>query len=55
MERYRKGELKSRPNGRKYHKLKKKDYQESYDKKGCKEIIIKKGIRNKYWDNENIF
>ena len=48
MERYRKGELKSRPNGRKCHKLKENDYQESYDKKGRKEIIIKKGMRNKY-------
>ena len=47
MERYRNGELKSRPNGRISHKLRENDYEDTYDKYGNKKIIVRKGTRNK--------
>jgi hypothetical protein len=48
MERYRKGEIKSRPNGRIWHKVHENDYYETYDKNGNKVIEIGKGIRRKF-------
>lgn len=48
MERYRKGEIKSRPNGRIWHKVHQNDYNETYDKNGNEVIEIEKGIRRKF-------
>ncbi len=48
MERYKKGELKSRPNGRISHKLRESDYNETFDENGNEVIEIGKGIRNKF-------
>lgn len=48
MERYRIGEIKSRPNGRIWHKVHENDYYETYDKNGNKVIEIGKGIRRKF-------
>lgn len=54
MERYKKGEIKSRPNGRIWHKLRENDYETTFDRKGHEVIIIRKGIGIKY-KNESIF
>jgi hypothetical protein len=48
MERYKKGELKSRPNGRISHKLRESDYKETFDTNGKEVIEIGKGIRSKF-------
>ena len=47
MERYRKGELRSRPNGRISHKLRESDHNETFDENGNEVIEIGKGIRRK--------
>jgi len=49
LERYKKGELKSKPNGRRWCKLNKDDYEESFNK-DMQPIItkIRKGIGKKY-------